>query len=350
MIKEFLRKAVTQQASDIHITAGLVPVFRINGSLVHTTGAPLTRQDTLDMFQEITSAEQQLYFQNNYELDFAFAIDGCSRFRVNAYHQRGSVAMAIRVIKNRIASLEELGMPEIVKTLARMPRGLILVTGPTGSGKSTTLAAMLDLINRERAAHVLTLEEPIEYLHDHGTCVINQREIPTDSKSFICGLKAALREDPDVIMVGEMRDAETVGTVMTAAETGHLVLASLHTYDCAQSIDRIIDVFPTHQQAQMRSQLSMTLQGIVAQQLLARKDGSGRVVAVETLIATPAVRNLIREGKIHQIASCIQTGARYGMQTMDFSLKALYQQGLVSYADALDYAMDKENFIRLANC
>jgi twitching motility protein PilT len=349
MIKEFLHKALTQKASDIHITAGLAPVFRINGRLVRTAGAPLTEQDTLDMFQAITSSEQQLYFHNNCEIDFAFAFDTNSRFRVNAYHQRGAVAMAIRIIKNQIASLQELGMPEIVKTLARMPRGLILVTGPTGSGKSTTLAAMIDLMNKERALHVLTLEEPIEYLYDQGTCVINQREIPTDSKSFICSLKAALREDPDVILVGEMRDAETVGTVMTAAETGHLVLATLHTYDCAQSIDRIIDVFPPYQQAQIRSQLSLTLQGIIAQQLLPRQDGNGRVVAVETLIATPAVRNLIREGKTHQIASCIQTGARYGMQAMDFSLQSLYQQGIISYEAALGYSMDKENFIRLAN-
>lgn len=349
MIKMLLRSAVVQKASDIHITVGAPPALRLNGILIYTEYPPLTRQDTLDMFQTITSKEQQAFFHDNDEIDFSIAVDGLSRFRVNAFRQRGFVAMAIRVISNRIASLHELAMPEIVTSLARLPRGLILVTGPTGSGKSTTLAAMVDLINSERCAHVLTLEDPIEYLHHHGKCIVNQREVPSDSKSFVSGLRAALREDPDVILVGEMRDVETIGIAITAAETGHLVLATLHTCDCAQSIDRIIDVFPTYQQPQIRSQLAMTLQGIISQQLLPRRDGSGRVVAVETLAVTPAVRNLIREGKIHQISACIQTGARYGMQTMDFSLRDLYQQGIITYENALGYSMDQENFVRLAN-
>jgi twitching motility protein PilT len=301
------------------------------------------------MLEAITSPEQQDKFWQTGEIDFSFAIPGVSRFRVNAFRQRGSAAIAIRVVNERIATLDELGHPDILKTLARMPRGLVLVTGPTGSGKSTTLAAMIDLVNNERACHVLTLEDPIEYLHKHKKCIVNQREIHADSKSFANALRAALREDPDVILVGEMRDVETIGIAVTAAETGHLVFATLHTCDAAQTIDRIIDVFPPHQQQQIRIQLSLTLQGIVSQQLLPRLDGSGRIVAHEVLMVTPAVRNLIREGKTHQIASVIQTGARFGMQAMDFSLRDLFRRGIISYEDALERSMNPENFIRLAN-
>lgn len=348
-MEALLRSAVERKASDVHITVGVPPVLRLNGSLVRTDTKSLTPPETEAMFQAITTPEQQQRFRENRELDFSFAVHGLSRFRVNAYYQRGSIAIAIRVVNERIATLDELGMPEILKSLARLPRGLVLVTGPTGSGKSTTLAAMIDLINSERCAHVLTLEDPIEYLHRHRKSVINQREIHADSRSFANGLRAALREDPDVILVGEMRDVETIGIAVTAAETGHLVFATLHTCDAAQTIDRIIDVFPPHQQQQIRIQLSLTLQGIVSQQLLPRQDGNGRVVALETLIVTPAVRNLIREGKAHQIASVIQTGARFGMQAMDFSLRDLYRRGIISYEEALEHSMNQENFIRLAN-
>ncbi|SMD06629.1 type IV pilus twitching motility protein PilT [Sporomusa malonica] len=348
-MEALLRAAVEQRASDVHITVGVPPVLRLNGSLVRTDTAPLTVQDTRAMLEAITSPEQQEKFWQAGEIDFSFAIPGLSRFRVNAFRQRGSAAIAIRVVNERIATLDELGHPEILKTLARMPRGLVLVTGPTGSGKSTTLAAMIDLVNNERASHVLTLEDPIEYLHKHKKCIVNQREIHADSKSFANALRAALREDPDVILVGEMRDVETIGIAVTAAETGHLVFATLHTCDAAQTIDRIIDVFPPHQQQQIRIQLSLTLQGIVSQQLLPRLDGSGRIVAHEVLTVTPAVRNLIREGKTHQIASVIQTGARFGMQAMDFSLRDLFRRGIISYDDALERSMNPENFIRLAN-
>ncbi len=349
MMEALLRAAVEKRASDVHITVGVPPVLRLNGSLVRTEAAPLSVHDTRAMLEAITSPEQQDKFWQTGELDFSFAIPGLSRFRVNAFRQRGSAAIAIRVVNERIATLDELGHPEILKSLARMPRGLVLVTGPTGSGKSTTLAAMIDLINNERACHVLTLEDPIEYLHKHKKCIVNQREIHADSKSFANALRAALREDPDVILVGEMRDVETIGIAVTAAETGHLVFATLHTCDAAQTIDRIIDVFPPHQQQQIRIQLSLTLQGIVSQQLLPRLDGSGRIVAHELLMVTPAVRNLIREGKTHQIASVIQTGARFGMQAMDFSLRDLFRRGLISYEDALERSMNPENFIRLAN-
>lgn len=348
-MEALLRTAVERRASDVHITVGIPPVLRLNGSLVRTDAEPLRVQDTQAMLEAITSPEQQEKFWQTGEIDFSFAIPGLSRFRVNAFRQRGSAAIAIRVVNERIATLDELGHPEILKTLARMPRGLVLVTGPTGSGKSTTLAAMIDLVNNERACHVLTLEDPIEYLHKHKKCIVNQREIHADSKSFANALRAALREDPDVILVGEMRDVETIGIAVTAAETGHLVFATLHTCDAAQTIDRIIDVFPPHQQQQIRIQLSLTLQGIVSQQLLPRLDGSGRIVAHEVLMVTPAVRNLIREGKTHQIASVIQTGARFGMQAMDFSLRDLFRRGIISYDDALERSMNPENFIRLAN-
>lgn len=349
MIKTLLQQAIAQKASDVHLIAGVPPVFRLNGSLVRIDGLSLTGQDMLALFRAITSNDQQQSFHNNGELDFPFEIAGIGRFRINAYYQRGSIAIAIRVVNNRIPNLDELGIPEVIKSLARMPRGLVLVTGPTGSGKSTTLAAMVDLINSERAAHVLTLEEPIEYLHSHRTCIVSQREIPTDSKSFASALRAALREDPDVIMVGEMRDAETIGVAVTAAETGHLVFATLHTCDAAQTIDRIIDVFPSHQQQQIRVQLSLTLQGIISQQLLPRRVGGGRVVALETLVAIPAIRNLIREGKTHQIASVIQTGSKLGMQSMEFSLRDLYRQGIISYETALEHSVNPEIFSHLVN-
>lgn len=348
-MEALMREAVNRQASDLHITVGIPPVVRVNGSLTQFACPALSVQDTISLFQSITTDEQQKRFNEAGEIDFSYAVSGLSRFRINAFYQRGSVAMAIRVVNERILSLDELGMPEIVKTMARYPRGLVLVTGPTGSGKSTTLAAMISLINGERECHILTLEDPIEYLHKHNKSIVNQREIHADSKSFASALRAALREDPDVILVGEMRDAETIGIAVTAAETGHLVLATLHTSDAAQTIERIIDVFPPHQQQQVRVQLSLNLQGIICQQLLPKLDGTGRVVALEILAATPAVRNLIREGKSHQIISTIQTGARFGMQAMDLSLRDLYRKGIISYDDALARASNQENFTRLAN-
>ena len=281
------------------------------------------------------------------EIDFSYSLSGYGRFRVNAFRQRGTIAIVLRLVADKVPTLEDLKHPEIMKTLSLKPRGLVLVTGPTGSGKSTTLAAMINLINQTEAAHIITMEDPIEYLHRHNKSIVNQREVNTDSISFANALRAALREDPDVILVGEMRDAETVSTAITAAETGHLVFATLHTSDAAQTIDRIIDTFPPHQQQQVKSQLSMILQGIISQQLLPLKDGSGRIAALEILVATPAIRNLIREGKTHQILSSVQTGAKYGMQTMDMALRDLVQKNLVEFEEALSLASDPDTFMRM---
>lgn len=348
-MEQLLRQAVKSGASDLHITVGVPPILRINGNLVRTEHQILTVKDTEDLFINITKDEQQIYFKEHGEIDFSFAIFGLSRFRVNAFRQRGSVAIVIRVVNENVPTLEQLGHPAILKTLASQARGLVLVTGPTGSGKSTTLAAMINLINQERSCHILTLEDPIEYLHKHSKSIVNQREMHTDTQSFTIALRAALREDPDVILVGEMRDPETIATAITAAETGHLVFATLHTGSAAQTIDRIIDAFPAYQQQQIRIQLSVTLQGIVAQQLLPRIDQQSRVAALEILIATPAVRNIIREGKTHQLTSVIQTGAKFGMQPMDIALRDLYRRGTVSYAEALMRAIDEETFARLVN-
>lgn len=333
----------------MHITVGVPPIFRINGNLIRTEHPPLTVVDTEKMFLSITKPDQQLSFKDRGEIDFSFAIFGLSRFRVNAFRQRGSIAIVIRVVNESIPTLEELGHPTVLKTLATQARGLVLVTGPTGSGKSTTLAAMINLINQERSCHILTLEDPIEYLHKHNRSIVNQREMHSDTQSFTIALRAALREDPDVILVGEMRDPETIATAITAAETGHLVFATLHTGSAAQTIDRIIDAFPAHQQQQIRIQLSVTLQGIIAQQLLPRMDKKGRIAALEVLIATPAVRNIIREGKTHQLTSVIQTGVKFGMQPMDIALRDLYRRGIVSYDEAANHAIDEETFARLAN-
>lgn len=346
---ELLKEAVFRQASDLHITVGVPPILRINGKLIHTDYPKLTANHTQELLEAITNKEQREKFEQLGEIDFSHAITGLSRFRINAFRQRGATAIVARVVTEQVPTLDQLKHPEVLKTLARKPRGLVLVTGPTGSGKSTTLAAMVNLINQERDCHIITLEDPIEYLHRHNKSIINQREINSDTQSFSNALRAALREDPDVILVGEMRDAETIAIAITAAETGHLVFATLHTGDAAQTIDRIIDVFPPYQQQQIRIQLSLTLQGIVAQQLLPKKDGTGRVAAMEILVATPAVRNLIREGKSHQVISVIQTGAKHGMHAMDMSLRDLYQKRIVSYDEALSRASDSETFIRLTN-
>ena len=342
-----MREAVEQRASDIHLTVGVPPTLRINGALVRLNLPPLGPADTLRLFESIAPEERQTFFRQNGEADFSHTIHGLSRFRVNAFRQRGSVAIAVRLIPEQVPTLDQLELPEVVATLARKPRGLILVTGPTGSGKSTTMAAMINLINEEQSCNIITLEDPIEYLHRHKKSLINQREISADTRSFANGLRAALREDPDVILVGEMRDMDTISIAVRAAETGHLVLATLHTSDASQTIDRIIDVFPPYQQQQIRTQLSLTLQGIISQQLLPRRSGTGRAVAVEILVATPAVRNLVREGKSHQLLTVIQTGAKTGMQSMDAALRDLCRAGIVADEEALMRASDPDNFLRL---
>jgi twitching motility protein PilT len=286
----------------------------------------LTGQQTRDVVYSILNDDQRKRFENHKQLDFAYAIPGVARFRVNCFFQRGSVSAAFRLVPQDIPALDTLGVPQVLRELTAKPRGFVLVTGPTGSGKSTTLAAMLDVINEEHEDHILTIEDPIEFLHTHKRSIVNQREIGSDAEDFSLGLRAALREDPDVILVGEMRDLETISTALTAAETGHLVFATLHTQDTAQTVDRIVDVFPPDQQQQVRVQLSVSLQGIVTQQLLPRADGQGRTVAVEVLVPTPAVRNLIREGKTHQIYSTLQTGNQFGMQTMDSALAQLVRE------------------------
>lgn len=346
---KLLEIAVRHDASDLHLTTGVPPMLRVAGRLVPVDGArPLSFEDAENLTSGIMPEEARARFREKGEVDFSYGIHGVGRFRVNIYRQRGAAAAAIRVIPWRILGIEELGLPPVVKDLCQMNRGFILVTGPTGSGRSTTLAAMIDFINSQRSCHIVTLEDPIEYLYRHGKSIVNQREIGSDSQSFAAGLRAALREDPDVIMVGEMRDLETISTAIMAAETGHLVFAALHTGDSVQTIDRIIDVFPPYQQQQVRIQLAGTLVAIIAQQLVPRADGCGRAAAVEVMVATPAIRSLIREGKTHQIRSMIQTGARFGMQTMDSALRALQDKGIISGEEALARALDREEFRRLA--
>jgi twitching motility protein PilT len=323
--------ALERRASDIHLTAGAPPNIRVRGRLLALEGFPqLGIQDTREIVYSIMTDVQRQQFEMARQVDFSYSVPRTARMRINAYLQRGAVSAALRVIPSEIKSLEQLGMPTVVREMASLPRGIVLVTGPTGSGKSTTLAAVIDEVNNTREDHILTIEDPIEFLHSHKRCLVNQRELGSDATSFSEGLRAALREDPDVILVGEMRDLETISTALTAAETGHLVLATLHTQDAPQTIDRIIDVFPPYQQQHVRVMLSVALQGVVAQQLLPTADGSGRVPAVEILIPTPAVRNLIREGKTHQIYSAIQTGAEHGMQTMDSALTELVRAGKIS--------------------
>ena len=317
-------------ASDLHLTVELPPMVRKDGQLIPLENYEKLRpDDTRRLLSELLSPSQLEDFDRTGNIDFSRSMPGQSRFRVNAYKQRNAVAIAMRLIPMGVPKLKDLGLPDVVSDLARRHSGLIIVTGPTGSGKSTTLAAMVNQMNEEETQHILTLEDPIEFLHRHNKCMVNQREIGTDTTSFATGLRAALREDPDVILVGEMRDYETTQIAISAAETGHLVLTTLHTPSASQTIDRIIDIFPPHQQSQIRIQLAASLQGVVAQQLLPRLDGKGRVAAYEILIATPAVRNLIREGKTHQLQSVIQTGAKVGMTSMEASLKQLVQKNII---------------------
>jgi twitching motility protein PilT len=341
---EVLLEVVDRRASDLHITAGTPPMVRVRGRLAPMDGYPvLTPSDTREIIYSILSNAQRQKLENNWQLDLAYQIPGVARFRVNAYFQRASLGAAFRLIPFEIVPLDTLGLPPVVAEFAKKPRGLVLVTGPTGSGKSTTLASLVDVINATREQHIMTIEDPIEFLHKHKKCMVNQRELGADATSFADALKAALRQDPDVILVGEMRDLETIGTAITAAETGHLVFATLHTQDTPQTIDRIIDVFPPGQQGQIRAQLSVALQGIMTQTLLPTADGSGRCVATEVLVPTPAVRNLIRESKSHQIYSVLQTGGAHGMQTMDASLAQLVRSGKItrSLADAHAHAPEE---------
>jgi twitching motility protein PilT len=341
-IKQWLHEAVVRKASDLHIAVGQPPTLRLDGELVRLSEPPFTPGDTVEILKDIMRPEQFAQLEERGELDFSHSYPAVGRFRVNAYRQRGSYGVAFRVVYEGIPGMEELGLPPVVAELARKRRGLILVTGPTGSGKSTTLASMIGLINSERSCHVLTLEDPIEYLHKHNKSIVNQREVGSDTQSFANGLRAALREDPDVILVGEMRDLETISIAITAAETGHLVLSTLHTLGAANTVDRIIDVFPPYQQQQIRMQLATVVEGIISQQLLAKRDVAGRVGAFEVMTATPAVRNLIREGKTHQIPTNIQTGARFGMQTMDGALLKLSRQGIISREACLTHSIDFE--------
>jgi twitching motility protein PilT len=339
-LNDLLVVVAERGGSDLHITTGRPPTMRLNGKLVPLEGPLLTATDTKELLYSIMNQEQRETLERTWEYDFAHSIAGVARFRVNGYFQRGSIGAAFRVIPASIRSFEELGLPPIVEQFANRPRGFILVTGPTGSGKSTTLASIVDRINDTRSVHVITVEDPIEYLHEHKVAMVNQREVGSDTKSFAQALKYVLRQDPDVILIGEMRDLETVQAALTAAETGHLVFATLHTQDAAQTIDRIIDVFPPYQQQQVRIQLAGSLQGILSQQLLPTIDGLGRVLACEVLVPTPAIRNLIREAKTHQLATALQTGHQYGMITMDESLADRYRRGLISYDTALAQAID----------
>ena len=347
MIDELLEQAVFLKASDVHLTVGVPPIFRINGELRKMNLEILRNVDTFQMADALMDEKRHKVFQEKGESDFSYTLPDGSRFRVNVFRQSSSVAIVIRLISKEIPTIEELRLPKIISDMALLPRGLVLVTGPTGSGKSTTLAAMIDNINKKRSEHIITLEDPIEYKHTHINSIINQREVNSDTLSFANGLRAALREDPDVILVGEMRDAETIATAITAAETGHLVLATLHTSDAAQTVNRIIDVFPEHQQMQIRIQLAGNLQGIITQQLLITKDKGGRVPAFEILVATPALRNLIRESKTHQIPSYIQTGSKFGMKSMDASLAALVRQNVIEKELAVSRCVDLQMFEQL---
>lgn len=341
-IQEILKKAVELNASDVHITVGLPPMMRINGMLKPYGDTPLNHDNTELVAKEVLKQYHKSRVDEMGEIDLSYQVPNISRFRVNIYKQRGSSSIAFRVINIKIPTIDELGLPECLKELSLKQRGLILVTGPTGSGKSTTLAAMVDYINKNRNCHIITLEEPIEYLHKHGRSMINQREIGTDSSSFAEALRSALREDPDVILVGEMRDLETISTAITAAETGHLVMSTLHTSSADQTIDRIIDVFPSYQQQQIRIQLAGVLEGILSQQLLPVVDNNGRVAALEVMLANSAIRNLIREKKTHQIQTIIQTNMRQGMMTMDFALSQLVRRNMITQETAFTYAVDRD--------
>jgi twitching motility protein PilT len=344
---DILLEVIEAGASDLHLTVGAPPMVREKGRLRPLDYPKLSSQDTREIVYSILNNDQRKRLENEWQIDLSYSVPSKARFRVNAYFQRASIGAVMRTIPQDIPSFESLGVPEVLKDFARKPRGFVLVTGPTGSGKSTTLASMIDMINEQRHEHIMTVEDPIEFLHRHKNCVVNQRELGSDAQSFSLALKSALRQDPDVILVGEMRDLETMSTAITAAETGHLVFATLHTQDTSQTVDRIVDSFPPAQQHQVRTQLSIALQGIVTQQLLPTADGQGRVVACEVLVPTPAVRNLIREGKTHQLYSALQTGGSHGMQTMDSALADLVRGGQITRQLAESRSSTPEELKRL---
>ena len=346
-LRVLLQEIIQRKASDLHITVGNKPKVRVDGDLVDSNvNHVLAPKDTLALAYSILTESQKKRFEVDDELDFSFGVQNLSRFRGNVYKQRGCVAMAIRQIPYEIHTLEKLNLPPVINKLAERPRGMVLITGPTGSGKSTTLAAMVDKVNRERKGHIITVEDPIEFIHRHKNCVVNQREVGADTKSFATALKYALRQDPDTILIGEMRDLETISAALTIAETGHLVLATLHTNSAAESVNRIIDAFPSHQQGQVRAQLAFVLEGVITQTLIPKAKGRGRVVAAEIMICTPAVRAVIRDDKIHQIYSLMQAGKKHGMQTMNDALQLLYMKGDVTLEEALKRSGDPAELLR----
>jgi twitching motility protein PilT len=348
-LKELLKLTILNRASDLHLTHNSPPVLRVDGKLVFTEHKILEKEELKKGIYSILSDVQKEKFEKDLELDFSLALGDLERFRVNVHVQRGAVEAAFRRIPIEIPDIKTLGLSPAIVEFSRRPSGLVLITGPTGSGKTTTLASMINLINEERSCMITLIEDPIEYIHRNKKSVIKQREVYSDTHSFSEALKRCLRQDPDVIVVGEMRDLETITTALTAAETGHLVMATLHTPDAAQTIERIIDVFPAHQQQQVRLQLSASLQGVVSQTLLPKAEGKGRIMASEVLVATPAIRNLIREQAVEQIPTAIQTGVQYGMRTMDMSLKTLFEEGVITYEDALTQVRNLEEFRQLLN-
>jgi twitching motility protein PilT len=347
-LRALLEEMIERDASDLHITAGERPKLRVDGEIIDSRHpGVLTPKDTLQVAYSVLTENQKKRFETEDELDFSFGIQDLARFRGNCFKQRGCVTLVVRQIPLAIKSFEELGLPKVLGDFSKRPRGLVLVTGPTGSGKSTTLAAMIDKINRERRAHIITIEDPIEFIHRHQSAIINQREIGSDTKSFSNALKYALRQDPDVVLIGEMRDLETIAAALTIAETGHLAFATLHTNSAAETINRIIDVFPSHQQSQVRAQLAFVLEGVVTQTLLQKASGRGRVMVCEIMVATPAIRALIREDKVHQIMSAMQAGKKHGMQTMADSLYTLYMQREVTLEECLRVCADPNEFLRM---
>jgi len=345
-MQEMLRFMIDKRASDLHLTAGSPPLYRIDGKLVAFSSEKLVPDETLKLGYSVMNEGQRKHFEQNKEVDFSFGVQNLARFRANLYLQRGCVSAALRAIPTRILSCQELGLPKVISDLTTRPNGLVLVTGPTGSGKSTTLAAMVDKINTEREGHILTIEDPIEFVHKHKKCIVNQREVKQDTDTFASALRVALRQDPDVVLIGEMRDLETISAALTIAETGHLTLATLHTNSAAQTITRIVDVFPPSQKAQVRLQLSMVLEAVVSQSLLPRT-GGGRVMACEIMIATPAIRALIRDDKVHQMAGMLEIGQKYGMQTMNSELASLVYKRIISRNDAFNRSPNPEQLEKL---